>query len=83
MKPEEIRALSDEEIMNLLDEAYEELFNLRFQHSVGQLANPVRMRIVRKDIARMKTILRERELWEEYQEWLRQQEKLVEEEHGA
>ncbi len=82
MKPEEIRALSNEEIMSRLDEAYEEMFNLRFQHSIGQLPNPVRMRIVRKDIARMKTILRERQIWEEYQEWLRQQGR-TEEEHGA
>jgi large subunit ribosomal protein L29 len=73
MKAEEIRALSNDEIMNRLDEAHEEMLNLRFQHGVGQLANPSRMRIVRKDMARLKTILRERELWEEYQEWLQQQ----------
>lgn len=82
MKPDEIRALSDEEILNRLDEAYEEMFNLRIQHGIGQLANPARIREVRRDIARMKTILRERELWEEYQEWLQQQE-TPEETHGA
>lgn len=82
MKPDEIRSLSDGEILNQLDEAYEEMLNLRFQHSVGQLANPARMREVRKDIARMKTILRERELWEEYQAWLQEQE-TAEETDGA
>lgn len=82
MKPDEIRALTNEEIYNQLDEAHEELLNLRFQHSVGQLANESRMREVRHDIARMKTIIRERELWEEYQAWLQEQE-MTEEEHVA
>ncbi|MFQ5858892.1 MAG: 50S ribosomal protein L29 [Anaerolineae bacterium] len=74
MKPDEIRALADAEILSRLDEAYEEMLNLRVQQGIGQLPNPVRMREVRRDIARMKTILRERELWEEYQAWLRLQE---------
>lgn len=82
MKPDEIRALANEEIFGHLDEAYEEMLNLRVQHGIGQLPNPVRMREVRKDIARMKTILRERELWELYQAWLRQQE-ISEETYGA
>lgn len=82
MKPDEIRALSDDEIYNQLDEAYEELLNLRVQHSVGQLPNPARMREVRRDVARIKTILRERELWEEYQAWL-QEEELTEEDYVA
>ena len=70
MKPDEIRALSDDEILGRMDEAYEEMLNLRVQHGIGQLANPARMRIVRQDLARFRTILRERELWEEYQSWL-------------
>jgi large subunit ribosomal protein L29 len=82
MKPDEIRALSNDEIYNQLDEAYEELMNLRVQHSVGQLANPARMREVRRDVARIKTVLRERELWEEYQAWL-QEEGLTEEDYVA
>ena len=82
MKPDEIRVLSDDEILNRLDEAYEEMLNLRVQHGIGQLTNPARMREVRKDIARMKTILRERELWEAYQVWLQQQ-GIAEEAHGA
>ncbi len=73
MKPDEIRALSTEEILNRLDEAYEEMLNLRVQHGIGQLPNPLRMREVRRDIARMKTVLRERELWEQYQAWQQQQ----------
>lgn len=74
MKPDEIRALSDEEILNRLDELYEEMLNLRVQHGIGQLPNPVRMREVRRGIARMKTILRERKLWQEYQTWLQERE---------
>lgn len=82
MKPDELRDMSDTEILSQLDEAYEEMLNLRVQHGIGQLPNPVRMRIVRKDIARMKTILRERELWEMYQAWLRQHD-MAEETDGA
>ena len=62
MEAREIRALTDEEIRQKLDEAYETLFNLRFQRVVGQLENTARLREVRRDIARLKTILREREL---------------------
>ncbi len=68
MKPDEIRQMSTEEIEARLAEAYEELLNLRFQLATNQLSNPMRIRQVRRDIARMKTILRERELWEEWQE---------------
>ena len=82
MKPDEIRAMTDEEILNQLDEAYEEMLNLRVQHGIGQLPNPLRMREVRRQIARMKTILREREQWEEYQAWLQQYE-MAEEADGA
>jgi len=62
MKPQEIRALTDGEIRQKLDEAYETLFNLRFQRAIGQLTNTARLREVRREIARLKTILREREL---------------------
>ncbi|MFQ5341048.1 MAG: 50S ribosomal protein L29 [Anaerolineae bacterium] len=82
MKPDEIRDMSHEEILSQLDDAYEEMLNLRVQHGIGQLPNPLRVREVRKHIARLKTILRERELWEEYQAWTRQQE-MVEEADGA
>ena len=62
MKASEIRAMTSEEIKSALDEAYRELFNLRFQHSTAQLENTNRLKEVKRDIARMKTILREREL---------------------
>ncbi|MBC7341463.1 MAG: 50S ribosomal protein L29 [Clostridia bacterium] len=65
MKPEEIRELSNEELERKVEDLKEELFNLRFQMATGQLDNPLRIREVRRDIARVKTILRERELKEE------------------
>lgn len=62
MKASEIRALSTEEIQARLEAAYEELYKLRVSHRIGQLKNTARLRELRRDIARMKTILREREL---------------------
>ena len=62
MKASEIRELSKEEIEKKIKELKEELFNLRFQHAINQLDNPIRLKHVRKDIARSLTILREREL---------------------
>ncbi|MFY9213196.1 MAG: 50S ribosomal protein L29 [Tissierellaceae bacterium] len=62
MKAKEIRQLSVEELDNKLLELKAELFNLRFQLATGQLDNPMRVKAVRKDIARIQTILREREL---------------------
>jgi large subunit ribosomal protein L29 len=64
MKAREIRALSASEIEGKLDDAYQELFNLRFQYATGQLRNHARLRQVRRDIARMKTILHEMRLTE-------------------
>jgi large subunit ribosomal protein L29 len=58
----ELRGLGDEELLTKLREAKEELFNLRFQAATGQLENHGRLRAVRKDIARIYTLLREREL---------------------
>ena len=58
----ELRELGDEELLQRVREAKEELFNLRFQMATGQLQNNRRLRIVRKDIARIYTIMREREL---------------------
>ena len=58
----ELRNLDNAELIGKLKEAKEELFNLRFQGATGQLENPGRLRAVRKDIARIYTILREREL---------------------
>lgn len=62
MKVNEIRDLSADEQAEKLKSLKEELFNLRFQHATGQLENPMRIRDVKKSIARVKTILREQEL---------------------
>ncbi len=59
MKSKEIRELSKEEIVEKISEMEEEFFNLRFQAKIGQLSNPVRMRIIKHDIARAKSILNE------------------------
>ena len=56
MTPNEIRDLSADEQNSKLKELKEELFNLRFQHATGQLENPMRLRDVKKSIARIKTI---------------------------
>jgi large subunit ribosomal protein L29 len=58
----ELRALDGDRLEELLREAKEELFNLRFQNATGQLDNTARLRAVRKDIARVYTVMREREL---------------------
>ncbi|MBO2532838.1 LSU ribosomal protein L29P [Planifilum fulgidum] len=62
MKAKELAELTTAEIEQKLRSLKEELFNLRFQKATGQLENPARIRQVRKDIARVKTVLREREL---------------------
>jgi large subunit ribosomal protein L29 len=62
MKAEELRDLTDKELREKLMDFKEELFNLRFQLVTAQLENPIRVRDVRRIIARIKTVLREREL---------------------
>ena len=62
MKASEVRELSDKELQERIRELKDELFNLRFQMATGQLENNMRLREVRKSIARIKTVLREREL---------------------
>lgn len=62
MKVNEIRDLNADEQVEKLKSLKEELFNLRFQHATGQLENPMRIREVKKSIARVKTIQRETEL---------------------
>ncbi|MDD2447289.1 MAG: 50S ribosomal protein L29 [Tissierellia bacterium] len=62
MKAKEIRQMSEKELNKQLDDLKAELFNLRFQSATGQLDNPLRIKTVRKDIARVKTIVKEREL---------------------
>ncbi len=62
MRPNEIRDLNDTELGRRLDEAHQELFNLRFQYATGQLKNTARLGEVRREIGRLRTILRERQL---------------------
>jgi large subunit ribosomal protein L29 len=62
MKTREIRGMPTDDIRRKMDETYEELFNLRFQFVMGQLEDHNRLSALRHDVARMKTILREREL---------------------
>ena len=62
MTNKEIRELSNDEILSKIEESKEELFNLRFQQATGSLEKPSRINELRKLVARMKTILREREL---------------------
>jgi large subunit ribosomal protein L29 len=60
MDSKQLRALDDAALRKQLDDLYQEQFNLRFQRAAGQLANVNRLREVRREIARVKTILRER-----------------------
>ena len=60
MKIEELRKLSTEELQAKIKESKEELFNLRFQQATGNLEKPSRIRELRHEVARMKTVLRER-----------------------
>ena len=62
MKASEIRDLNKDELEKKIKDLKEELFNLRFQHAINQLDNPMRLKSVKKDIARTMTILREIEL---------------------
>lgn len=62
MKAKEIKGLSEDELNEKLKQLKAELFNLRFQHAINQLDNPMRISVVKKDIARILTIRRENEL---------------------
>jgi large subunit ribosomal protein L29 len=62
MKASEIKDLSMEEMLLKLDDFKEELFNLRFQHETGQLENPQKMKQTKRDIARVRTIIKQSEL---------------------
>ena len=65
MKASEVREMSNNELENEVVTLKEELFNLRFQQATGQLENTARMRNIRKDIARIKTILTQRQMAQE------------------
>jgi large subunit ribosomal protein L29 len=69
-KTAELRALPDEELLSRVESAKEELFNLRFQHATGQLDDASRQKVVRHEIARILTILRERHLGSELEQEL-------------
>ncbi|MBS5115907.1 MAG: 50S ribosomal protein L29 [Erysipelotrichaceae bacterium] len=62
MKVQEIRNIETQELLNKVEEFKKELFELRFQQATGQLENTARVRQVRKSIAKIKTVIREREL---------------------
>ena len=62
MEASEIRDLPEDELVQRLDDTKAELFNLRFQNATGQLDNYARLGELRKDVARLRTVLREREL---------------------
>jgi large subunit ribosomal protein L29 len=57
-----IREMNDAELQNKLEDLKKELFNLRFQHAINQLDNPMRLKAVKKEIAVVKTIIRENEI---------------------
>jgi len=60
MRARELRELSDEELRNKEAELKDQLFKLRFQHALGQLENAMKLRNIKRDIARIKTLLREK-----------------------
>ncbi|RKX39103.1 MAG: 50S ribosomal protein L29 [Thermotogae bacterium] len=62
MKSSEIRNYTNEELLNLVEEKKRQLMEMRFQHAMGQIRNTAQLQVVKRDIARIKTILREREL---------------------
>ncbi|MEY3020555.1 MAG: hypothetical protein RLZZ272_1539 [Actinomycetota bacterium] len=62
MTPSELRELPDDELLQRFAEGKEELFNLRFQNVTGQLDNPRRLQQVKREIARVLTVMREREI---------------------
>ena len=62
MKASEVRDLGTEEMFRKLDDLKQELFNLRFQHETGQLENPQKMKQAKRDIARVKTVIKQSEL---------------------
>ena len=62
MKIAEIRKLSASELVEKLNELKAELFHLRFQHAINQLDNPMRMKAVKRDIAKISTVIKENEM---------------------
>jgi len=67
MKPPEIRAMVDAELQTAIDNSRRALFNLRFQEATGRLEDSSRLRATRRDLARLLTVQRERQLWAAYE----------------
>lgn len=67
MKAIEMKDMSIKELTEKMMDLKAELFNLRFQHAINQLENPIRIRTVKRDIARIKTVIREKEIGENVQ----------------
>ncbi|MGQ9471096.1 MAG: 50S ribosomal protein L29 [Candidatus Aminicenantales bacterium] len=65
MKARELRELGNDELLRRQEELRDQLFKLRAQHAIGQLENTMKLRNIRKDLARIKTILKERQLGKE------------------
>lgn len=65
---DKVRGMASDELTRTLDAKYLEMMNLRFQKTTGRLADTNRLSQVRREIARIKTVMRERELWQEYEE---------------
>jgi large subunit ribosomal protein L29 len=62
MKAKDLKEMTKEELLKKKKDTKEELFNLRFQHSTGQLENTARLKLLKKDVAKIETILRQKEL---------------------
>ena len=62
MKAKDLKEMTKEELLKKKKDTKEELFNLRFQHSTGQLENTARLKLLKKDVAKIETILRRKEL---------------------
>jgi large subunit ribosomal protein L29 len=67
MTGKEVHAMTDLELEQAIENAHQEMFNLRFQRASGQLENTNRFMRVRRDVARFKTVLRERQIWTEFE----------------
>jgi large subunit ribosomal protein L29 len=65
MRARELRELSEDELLNKEKELADQLFKLRFQHTLGQLDSPMKLRNIKRDIARIKTLLKEKSLEKE------------------
>lgn len=65
MKVKELQAMDNNALVSKLDELKQELFNLRFSHATNQLTNPAQLNNCKKDIARVKTVIRQREIADE------------------